>query len=137
MLVAADAQTVAIRGQGGHLMFPARPADRYAARAWLVQDGDARDVRDAIGIGRCDGLGCVVPTPLGPAVLARRPESLHEDCVRAVLLVSVAAAECKGPRFVADGPRAKRDQGYALWFTPSLKIESVRDWRGRRPWSAQ
>ena len=134
MLVAADAMTVAIRGTDGRLHFPLRPADRYAARTWLRQDGDAREVRDAVGIGRCDGLGCVVPGAVGPVVLATRPEGLHDDCARAVLLVSVVAVDCKGPRFIADGPRAARDQGYALWFTPSLKIEGVREWRGERPW---
>jgi competence protein ComEC len=134
MLVAPDATTVAIRGADGLLYFPSRPADRFAARAWLRQDGDARDVRAAIGIGRCDGLGCVVESAPGPVVLARRPEGLQEDCARAAILVSVAAAPCKGPRIIIDGPRAAYDQGIALWFTPILKTESVRAWRGARPW---
>ena len=136
MLVAADAATVAVRGADGRLHFPLRPADRFAARAWLTQDGDARDVAAATGIGRCDGLGCVMPGAAGPVVLSRKPESLAEDCARAVILVSAAVVACKGPRFIADGPHAARDQGYALWFTPKLKIESVRAWRGKRPWVA-
>jgi len=41
---------------------------------------------------------------------------------------------CNGPRFIADGARAARDQGYAIWFGRGLKIESVRSWRGERPW---
>jgi competence protein ComEC len=134
MLVAPDAITVAIRGVDGRLQFPLRPADRFAARAWLRQDGDARDARAAIGIGRCDGLGCVVESAAGLVVLARRPEELQDDCARAAILVSAVTVACKGPRFVTDGPRAARDQGTALWFTPTLKIESVRAWRGDRPW---
>ena len=134
ILVAPDAATVAIRGMDGLLHFPVRPADRFAARAWLRQDGDAREVREAIGIGRCDGLGCVMSSAAGPVVLARRPDGLHEDCARAAILVSAVAVDCKGPHFVADSPRAVRDQGYAIWFTPSLKVQSVREWRGDRPW---
>jgi competence protein ComEC len=134
MLVAADAATVAVRGADGRLHFPVRPADRFAARAWLTQDGDARAVTEAVGIGRCDGLGCVMPSPIGDVVLSRKPEGLDEDCARAAVLVSAAAADCKGARFIADGPHAARDQGYAIRFTPALKVESVRAWRGERPW---
>ena len=52
----------------------------------------------------------------------------------AAILVSVASVACKGPRFIADGQRAARDQGYAIRFTPELEIESVRSRRGERPW---
>jgi hypothetical protein len=128
---------MAMRGADGLLHFPVPPSDRFAARAWLMQDGDARAVRDDAGIGRCDGLGCVMASPAGPVVLSRKPESLAEDCRRAAILVSTAAMECAGPRLVIDGPRAAHDQGDALWLTPSLKIESVRAWRGERPWVSQ
>jgi competence protein ComEC len=135
MLVAPDAVTVAIRGNDERLHFPLRPADRFAARAWLQRDGDGRELAADTGIGRCDASGCVISTVAGLVALSRKPESLAEDCARAAILVSVAAVACKGPRFVADGARAARDQGYALWFTPALKIESVRDLRGDRPWA--
>jgi hypothetical protein len=72
----------------------------------------------------------------GRVVLAQRPDGLGEDCARAAILVSAVAVDCKRPRFVADGPRAAHDQGYAIWFTQLLKIESVREWRGERPWVA-
>jgi competence protein ComEC len=134
MLVAADARTMAIRGADRLLHFPLAPADRYAARNWLSRDGDVRDIGAATGIGRCDANGCAMKTGAGPAVLSRRPESLAEDCVQAAILVSAAIVSCKGPRFIADGRRAAHDQGYALWFTPWLKVESVRERRGERPW---
>jgi hypothetical protein len=75
-----------------------------------------------------------MPGAAGPVMLSRDPEGLREDCARAAILVSAVPVDCKGPRFIADGPRAARDQGYALWFTPSLTVESVRAWRGERPW---
>jgi len=134
LLIAPDALTMALRGGDGRLHFPLRPANRFAAGAWLRQDGDARSLAQAIGIGRCDALGCVMPSAAGPVVLSRGSEGLAEDCRRAAILISAASADCKGPRFIADGPHAARDQGYALWFTPKVKVESVRQWRGERPW---
>ena len=96
--------------------------------------GDERDPRDAVEGGRCDAWSCVVRVPEGLLALPQRPEALADDCARAAILVSVAAVTCKAPHFITDAPRASRDQGYALWFTPSFKVESVRGWRGERPW---
>ena len=134
MLVAQDAATVAIRASDGKLYFLGRPQNRFVAGAWLRRDGDARSPAEAQGLGRCDSQGCVVTTPAGLAVLSRRPEALAEDCARAVLLVSTSAANCIGPRLILDGANAARDQGYALRFMPTLDVQTVRDWRGERPW---
>jgi competence protein ComEC len=134
MLVAPDAATVALRAADGKLYFVGRAQSRFIARDWLRRDGDPREPADALGLGRCDGLGCAVPAQIGQVVVSRRAEALAEDCSRAVLLVSVANTDCKGPRLILDGARAVRDQGYALTFTPELRVESVREWRGARPW---
>jgi hypothetical protein len=79
-------------------------------------------------------MGCTVPAQAGLVVVSRRAEALAEDCAHAAILVSAAAADCKGPRLILDGARAARDQGYAISFTPELRVESVREWRGERPW---
>jgi competence protein ComEC len=134
LLVASDAATVAVRAADGRLYFLGAPKDRFAAREWLRRDGDLRAMDEVPGIGRCDGLGCVIGTQAGLLVLSRRPESLAEDCARAAILVSVASAACKGPKLVIDGAKAAHDQGYAIRLTPELKIETVRGWRGMRPW---
>jgi len=134
LLIGRDAATVALRADDGRLYFLGDPVDRYAARDWLRRDGDARDVRAALGLGRCDGLGCLVQTQAGLLVLSRRAEGLTEDCARATILVSSASAPCKGPKLVIDGARAAHTQGAAIWLTP-LRIQTVRGWRGERPWS--
>jgi competence protein ComEC len=134
MLVAPDAATVAIRAADGRLYFLGRPQNRFVAGDWLRRDGDGHRPADAVGLGRCDGLGCVVTTQGGLVALSRRPEALAEDCARAAILVSTAATSCKGPRLILDAARAMRDQGYALRFTPELRVQSVRAWRGERPW---
>ncbi len=109
MLVASDATTIAIRGADGLLHFVRKPKDRFIARDWLRRDGDGRDIADAVGLPglKCDGLGCVVKRkPLIAASL--RPEALAEDCVRAQILVSAAAASCKGPAVVIDQKAAAK-----------------------------
>jgi competence protein ComEC len=135
MLVASDAQTIAIRGMDGMLHFIATPKDRFAAEQWLRRDGDARALVDATGMPglSCDGLGCVLRARDVLIVGARRPEALAEDCARARLLVSAIAGRCAGPRVMLDAATAARDGGYAITL-PSLKVRSVREWRGKRPW---
>jgi competence protein ComEC len=135
ILVAADAATVALRGGDGLLYFAPHPRDAYAAREWLTRDGDAREPDEAEAHLRCDGLGCVAPTPDGLIALSRRPEALGDDCARAVIVIAAfAIPDCPGPRRMIDRADAARDGGYAITLTP-LRIESVARARGRRPWS--
>jgi competence protein ComEC len=133
LLIASDAATVALRAADGRLYVLGRPQDRFAAREWLRRDGDARTMEQVANIGRCDALGCAVRTQAGLLVLSRRAEGLAEDCVHAAILVSAAAIACNGPTLVIDAAQAARDQGYAIRLTP-LRIETVRGWRGERPW---
>lgn len=138
MLVAADARTVALRGADGLLHFVRKPADKYIARNWLHRDGDARDIADAVGVPgmKCDGVGCVVK---GRALIAVsfKPEALDEDCVREAVVISAAqAASCKGPAVVIDQKKAAEGQGRRIMLSPTPKAESVREYRGERPWVA-
>jgi len=103
LLVGGDAATVALRAADGRLYFVGAPKERFAGREWLRRDGDVRQVEDMPGIGKCDGLGCVVRTQAGLVVLSRRPDGLAEDCARAAILISAASAKCAGPRLVIDG----------------------------------
>ena len=133
VLAAADAATVALRGEDGRLYFAPHPRDAYAARDWLTRDGDAREPQEAPL--RCDGLGCVARTPDGLIALSRRPEALGDDCRRAVMLIAALdVTDCAGPRWWTDRKRAAKGGGYAIRLTP-LHIESVAQARGQRPWS--
>jgi competence protein ComEC len=142
MLVAADGRTVAIRGSDGLLHFVRKPSDKYAARDWLRRDGDARDIADAVGVPAmtCDGVGCVTRTSEGNSALiavSLRPESLAEDCDRAqVLLSAVDAANCKGPIVMIDQKAAADGEGWQINLSPAPAAESVRQYRGERPWVA-
>ncbi|MCP5411225.1 MAG: ComEC/Rec2 family competence protein [Alphaproteobacteria bacterium] len=138
MLVAADGQTVAIRGADGLLHFVRPPQDKFAARMWLQRDGDARNLDQATGLAdaRCDGVGCVLPTGAGLVALPQRPEALGDDCTHARIVVTAlsipgGADRCKGPALVIDGRAA--GEGWGIRFNP-LVTQSVRQERGVRPW---
>jgi competence protein ComEC len=133
ILVAGDARTIAVRGSDGLLYFPRPPRDAYAASRWLARDGDARAPRDAIGIGQCDSASCVITGPDGSIAAPLRPEAVTEDCAHAAILISaVPVKDCVGPKLILDSKTIAHDGGDAI---TDGKIQSVRAWRGERPWS--
>ncbi len=138
MLVAGDGRTIAIRGDDHLLHFVRKPADKFTAREWLRRDGDGRDIADAIGMPglRCDGVGCVVTRRIVIAA-SLRPEALADDCARAAVVVSAAAAvHCQGPAVVIDRDAAMRGQGWQVTLSNPPTAVSVRATRGDRPWVA-
>ena len=143
LLVARDGLTVAVRGPDGMLKLFRKPKDNYSASEWLKRDGDARDAIDAVATAadgvRCDALGCIARTASGLAIAdAARIDALAEDCTRAAIVVSAVPTrrKCKGPLLVIDRFDVARDNGYAVWLGPPLRIETVEQDRGARPWSA-
>ncbi|HVW72904.1 MAG TPA: ComEC/Rec2 family competence protein [Rhizomicrobium sp.] len=141
MLVAADGRTVAIRGPDGLLHLVRKADDKYAARDWLRRDGDTRAIADAVGVPgmRCDGMGCVMKARDGELIaVSLKPEALTEDCARAVILVSAAQARnCKGPAMMIDQKAAATGEGWRISLSPMPTAESVRAYRGERPWVMQ
>ncbi|HXS08293.1 MAG TPA: ComEC/Rec2 family competence protein [Rhizomicrobium sp.] len=138
IFIAADARTVAIRGDEGLLHFPNPPRDHFAAARWLVRDGDARDWHDAVGLAdtRCDGLGCVAGRGGLTIAMGWRPEALTQDCARADTVISAAPAfSCQGPRLVLDARKISAAGGYAITLSP-LRATSIDIVRGARPWVA-
>jgi competence protein ComEC len=135
VLIAADTRTIAVREADGRLAFLRPPKDRYAARDWLERDGDPRPLQAVEAHGNCDGLGCVTTVKTMMLAASLKPEALAEDCRRAALVISVAAApDCAGPRLMLDGKAIAKAGGYAIRLTPQIKAVSVNEWRGARPW---
>ncbi len=138
MLVASDGRTIAIRGDDHLLHFVRKPADKFTAREWLRRDGDGRDLADAVGMPglRCDGVGCVV-TRKAVIAASLRPEAFADDCARAAVVVSAAAAvHCLGPAVVIDRNAAMAGQGWQVTLSDHPTAISVRATRGMRPWVA-
>jgi competence protein ComEC len=128
--------TVAVRGPDGRLGFVGKPHDKYAASAWLQRDGDRRDPLSAPAQDvRCDGFGCVLHRKGRIVAISARFAALAEDCMRADIVVAAFdVPDCVGPIRVIGRKSALHDGGYAIDFAP-LRIESVTQARGLRPWS--
>ncbi len=136
LLIASDAHTMALRGPDGLLHFPRPPKDKYAAARWLLRDGDRRDWREAVGAPatRCDDLGCVSRREGLLIAMSLRPEALGEDCLMADIVISAApVTSCGKPHLVLDLREIAAAGGYAILLAP-LRITSVNQWRGARPW---
>ena len=142
ILIGADARTVSVRGTDGRLEMIGFPRDGYTASEWLRRDGDQRTADETVassgGGVRCDALGCRVHAANG-LVIAKvlRADGLDEDCARSDIVISAIAIvrPCLGPRLVLDLRRIMAGGGYAVWLDP-LRVSSVQEARGERPWSA-
>jgi competence protein ComEC len=69
--------------------------------------------------------------------LIRDGAALAEDCREVDLVVSPIAAHraCRGP-LVIDRIDTWRRGGHAIWLDPDgIRVETVGDWRGVRPWA--
>jgi competence protein ComEC len=133
LLVASDAATVAMRGNDGKLGFVGKVRDAYAADEWLERDGDAGPRQ--IAPARCDGWGCVLRSKGGIIAISQRYEALADDCANAAIVIAAFdVRDCTGPKLVIDRSRAMRDGAYAIRLSP-LRVESVAQARGKRPWS--
>lgn len=140
LLVAQNFGAVAVRGRQGTLIFLQKPKDRYAAADWLRREADPRDVPDAVSDSRgvrCDDLGCLATTYDGRVMaFDTRVDALAEDCAHARIVVSMVPAHwlCSAP-LVIDRFDVLDGGGYAVWFTPQIRMVSVAARRGVRPWS--
>jgi hypothetical protein len=81
----------------------------------------------------------VLKAPKSNSVLVAvsfKPESLAEDCTRAMVVVSAAdAPHCKGPAVVIDQTAAAQGEGWRITLSPTPTADSVRTSRGERPWA--
>jgi len=142
LLVGRDGKTVAVRLPDGLLGFIAEPKDKFATEAWLKRDGDERLPAEAIATGRngvkCDALGCTARASSGALVaITQRADGLAEDCARAVIVVSAVPTngQCHGPKIVIDRFDTLHNGAYAIWIGRTIKVQSVQNARGDRPWS--
>lgn len=104
VLIAANAQTVAVRGADGRLSITGARNHRLGVEQWLSREGDTRkaDAKDLASGFRCDADGCTARLG-GGGILAvsHRPESLEADCLKAAILVTpfTPPAACRAQVF--------------------------------------
>jgi competence protein ComEC len=91
VLISAEAEAVAVRTAGGKLSAMRFGSSGFAIRDWLAADADARSATDPTlkdGFS-CDDAGCIARLPGGDIVaIARTPDALVDDCMRAALIVA-------------------------------------------------
>ena len=128
-----------ITQQGG--LFPApRRANSYQTRRWRAMLGITEQAEaEQGGAGRCDPLGCIIPTQKGIIAVSLRAESLAEDCRNARIVISLQRNRlpCDGPERTIDSWDLRDAGGWAVWLQDKNRHRavSVAQTRGCWPWS--
>ncbi|SMH60170.1 ComEC/Rec2 family competence protein [Azospirillum agricola] len=144
VLVSGDGRIAAVRAASGRLSLSVKSEGR-TAETWLQRDGvpepDEPWPRTGAGAGgelTCDALGCLYRRGGRTVALLRLPDALDEDCGGAdVVVAAFPARACRAP-LVIDRWRLRRDGAHALYLEAGgIRIESVRDQRGDRPWTGR
>jgi competence protein ComEC len=143
VLIAPDAQAVAVRGADGRLAIMRQGRDSFAIREWLAADADPRAATDkALGEGtRCDAIGCMAKLPDGRLVAhARDIEAFEEDCAKAAVVVSPLQAPNACAAWLIDRSAARqngaltlRTDGKEFIATPAYPPGYDRPWAKARP----
>lgn len=141
LLVGRDGNLVAVRGIDGQLAPIGKGRMSFELSRWMEHDGDARSTlknskrRDVT----CDGLGCRTTVRGMTVAVARHPAAFRDDCRRAAIVVSgiVSPRSCTAPKAVVDFFSARRKGTHAVYIEDGgkVRIETVQQTRGQRPWS--
>jgi competence protein ComEC len=143
LLIGRDGALVAVRAQDGRLEAVGSGRASFELARWLEHDGDDRTAKEA-GNGAgflCDAIGCRTRVKGLTVAVAQRPAAFAEDCRRASILVAPIASpkSCSAPKAVVDFFAARREGTHALYVEDDgrIRVETVAQTRGERPWSGQ
>lgn len=141
LLIEREGKTIAIRDMDGRLALLPGSHRNYSAQKWLEADGDAREAAEAAAgeIFTCDSLGCLARLAGYRVVFLTDPGGAEEDCRQAAILIAqfYVPRICTGPQIVVDRRALKAAGAHALYLTgDSIRIETVAQRRGQRPWAA-
>jgi len=143
VIVSEDARLFAVRAADGRMMISPVRGNDFDVETIIKRAGQTtrdpwpEEGSSADGRLVCDGLGCLYRANGQLVALVREREALLEDCLHASVLVSATPIKsaCPAPRTVIDRLALWREGGHAIWLSPAaVTSESVRDWRGARPW---
>jgi competence protein ComEC len=141
LIIADDGKLVALRAADRSYMLSGRPRGHLNAEVWLrraaavegehwPRDGDSRDGRlhCASGLCRYEAGGHVV--------IVVRGKDAPTDCSAELVVGPLTeAGNCRAATQVIDETDLSRNGAYAVWLgTGAVRIESVADERGTRPW---
>jgi competence protein ComEC len=140
VLIGRGAALVAVRTATGGLSALAGRGSAFELARWLEHDGDSRpqgEVAKAQGF-RCDGHGCTARVKGLLLAVANSPVALRDDCAAASILELKFARPrgCSPPGPAIDAEALAAKGAHALTIDGGqIRIETVADTRGDRPWS--
>ncbi|MGB8274758.1 MAG: ComEC/Rec2 family competence protein, partial [Alphaproteobacteria bacterium] len=143
VLVDGEARLLGVRGADGGLMLSSLRTARFERESWLRLFGSdtpqpfPANGSSADGRLSCDSEGCLYRARGRTVALAKGEHALAEDCGRADAVISLIPARriCRGVP-VIDRFDLWRRGAHAIWLDRgTIRIESVRDWQGERPWT--
>lgn len=141
MLIGRDGEAIAVRSDAGQLSAPEGRGGTYSLERWLAAYADDRKPADIRGGGfSCDWAACVTSAEGKQIALVRHPSALKEECKRADIVVAEfpIGGHCRAARMTVDLIDLKADGAHALYLDgQSIRIETVAQMRGDRPWSAK
>ncbi|MFC1672815.1 ComEC/Rec2 family competence protein [Pseudomonadota bacterium] len=127
---------------GGYRVSTLR-AQKFERDVWLRRAGlmePAGSWKTGGKMLRCDALGCVYTAQSGAKVsFVHRAAGALEDCARTDLVVVMAGSapltpdNCPAAALITQDQLA-RDGTHAVWLGENLRIQTVRETRGVRPW---
>jgi competence protein ComEC len=146
VLIAQKGDLVAVRDDTGKLSALRAKGSKYDLARWLEYDGDGRSASKAQR-GRaftCDAAGCIAHVNGALVAVARHPAAITDDCGNADVLVldMPKPKDCSVPVTVIGVFDRWRNGAYALYIdkgaqspVPTVRVETVAEHRGERPWS--
>jgi competence protein ComEC len=142
VLVGRNAGLVAVRGPDGRLSALSGRGSNYELARWLEHDGDGRTTAEAgkAAAFRCDRLGCTAQVKGLRLALAKSAAALRDDCGMAAILVLPfsGSARCRPAGTVIDSDDLATRGAHALTIDGGkVRVETVADARGDRPWAAK
>ena len=141
VLIGRGAELVAVRGSDGKLSALAGRGSTFELSRWLEHDGDGRPPAEAAKAGafRCDSQGCVAMVKGVRLAVATSPAALRDDCAAAAIVVLKFQRPrgCSPSGAIVDPDDVTARGAHALTIEDGrVRIETVADARGDRPWSA-
>ena len=142
VLIDGESHLMAVRGADGAYLVSGGERSRFVEDTWARRGAAGRGAgwpqtgASADGTLACDREACLYWARGQVVALERNGTALAEDCARADLVVMPVPARgaCR-EKPVIDRFDTWRNGSYAVWLEPErISIESVRDWRGERPW---
>ncbi|HXY98618.1 MAG TPA: ComEC/Rec2 family competence protein [Stellaceae bacterium] len=143
LLVAGEGGLVAVRAADGSYLLSRPRVDAFVRETWTRrgagEEGEAWPETGASADGwlSCTRESCRYNARGHTVALIREADALRRDCAGADLVVSPVPAWrlCRGP-LIIDSIDIRRKGAHAVWLDPGgIRIETVADWRGVRPWT--